>query len=105
MAAFTANISFGFSGGGGSGSGTGSNTELAIYVSDGTEGFTITVPGLGDKVILLVIRSQVPMNPVDAAPDSSQVVYATNGLDGDFTFGTPMNDEVNETVLIIYRGL
>lgn len=68
------------------------------YVATGTEGTTLTIPGLSDVRILLVIRGGNPLHKVSNNPDSSE--YAWD--DTSFTLGTKA--VASERFLILWRN-
>lgn len=78
-----------------------------VYVSDGTEGDTITVPEIEGKKILLLIRESFPQFQVTAfdANQSTEYLWADspNPL-VDIKLGTDVNPDGGERFLILYRN-
>lgn len=70
------------------------------YISNGTEGSVLSVPILVGKKILLMIRENSPYHKVSSAPASSEYVWDNTIV----TLGTPVNPEMPERFLFLYRN-
>ncbi len=78
-----------------------------VYTSNGTEGSTLTIPEIVGKKILLLIRESFTQFEVTAFDDNQSTEFlwqdSSNPL-VDIELGTPVNPEVGERFLILYRN-
>lgn len=70
------------------------------YVSDMTEDSTLAIPEIVGKKVILVIRENAPLHKVSSAPASSEYTW-NNTVIG---LGTPVNPEMPERFVILYRN-
>jgi hypothetical protein len=68
------------------------------YVTSGTEGSTITIPGIVGKKVALVIRENAPLHKVSSSPDEAEYIWNDLVL----TLGAPVTP--GERFLILYRN-
>jgi hypothetical protein len=70
------------------------------YISDGTEGTTLSIPEIVGKKVILVIRENAPLHKVSISPISSE--YTWNGTS--IVLGVGVNPDGGERFLILYRN-
>jgi len=66
--------------------------------------YTVTITGLGSKSILAVFKDGVGNNDIitTGTPVDKEVLYETNGADGDFTWAIPFD---GESFFILYQNI
>lgn len=70
-----------------------------VYVADGTEGTTLSIPAIvGKKILGAIIRGGIPISKVSNNPDSSQFTW------NDTTIGLPFATSAGERFVILYRN-
>lgn len=75
-------------------------TKSYTYVSDGTEGDTLTITQIQGYMILMIMRESGPIFEKGSAPGPNEFTWD----DTDIVLGTPVNDETpGEHFLILYR--
>jgi hypothetical protein len=80
------------------------NTDLdmnvydVIYIADGTEGTTLSIPEIVGKKVLLITREYSPLYPVDATPNTTSYVWDNT------TVELGLGTQEGERFLILYRN-
>lgn len=69
-----------------------------IYIADGTEGTTLTIPALAGKQILMIGREMGLIYEVGSSPLSNQFTWD----DADIVLGAPVSG-AGEQFIILYR--
>lgn len=70
------------------------------FISDGTEGYTLTIPGIKGKRIMLITRGNNILYKVSNNPASSEYTWDETTI----TLGVPVNPAGGERFLILYRN-
>jgi len=71
-----------------------------IYVADGTEGSTLTIPAIAGKKIVFVARDGAILYPVSNLPDNTQYVFDGTTIQ----LGLAVQ-KAGERFLILYRSI
>jgi hypothetical protein len=74
------------------------NVYDKIYIADGTEGTTLSIPEIVGKKVLFVTREYSPIYRVDATPDTTSYVW------DNATIELGLETQPNERFLILYRN-